>query len=117
MGDKGVSTKSSLGPQKDEGQNVISPDGTQRSDQALSATSSNADSPEADDAPTDNNAKPHAPMQKRRRVTRACDECRRKKIKCDGKRPCTHCTVYSYGIPLPIPIFNSYVLTSPRLYI
>ena len=38
-----------------------------------------------------------APMQKRRRVTRACDECRRKKIKCDGKQPCTHCTVYSYG--------------------
>jgi hypothetical protein len=39
-----------------------------------------------------------APLQKRRRVTRACDECRRKKIKCDGKQPCTHCTVYSYGI-------------------
>lgn len=39
----------------------------------------------------------HAHLQKRRRVTRACDECRRKKIKCDGKQPCTHCTVYSYG--------------------
>jgi hypothetical protein len=38
------------------------------------------------------------PLQKRRRVTRACDECRRKKIKCDGKQPCTHCTVYSYGM-------------------
>ena len=38
-------------------------------------------------------------LQKRRRVTRACDECRRKKIKCDGKQPCTHCTVYSYGSP------------------
>ena len=37
------------------------------------------------------------PMLKRRRVSRACDECRRKKIKCDGKQPCTHCTVYSYG--------------------
>ncbi|PGH14837.1 hypothetical protein AJ80_05763 [Polytolypa hystricis UAMH7299] len=37
------------------------------------------------------------PVQKRRRVTRACDECRRKKIKCDGKQPCTHCTVYSYA--------------------
>ncbi|RPB21954.1 hypothetical protein L211DRAFT_851166 [Terfezia boudieri ATCC MYA-4762] len=36
------------------------------------------------------------PLLKRRRVTRACDECRRKKIKCDGKHPCTHCTVYSY---------------------
>ena len=41
------------------------------------------------------------PMQKRRRITRACDECRRKKIKCDGKQPCTHCEVYSYGMFLP----------------
>ncbi|RMZ84408.1 hypothetical protein DV738_g652, partial [Chaetothyriales sp. CBS 135597] len=40
--------------------------------------------------------KAQVPIQKRRRVTRACDECRRKKIKCDGKQPCTHCTVYSY---------------------
>ncbi|KAI5457834.1 hypothetical protein BGZ63DRAFT_364201 [Mariannaea sp. PMI_226] len=39
---------------------------------------------------------PLQPIQKRRRVTRACDECRRKKIKCDGKQPCTHCSVYSY---------------------
>lgn len=43
------------------------------------------------------NSNPTMPMQKRRRVTRACDECRRKKIKCDGKQPCTHCSVYSYG--------------------
>ena len=42
---------------------------------------------------------PSQPIQKRRRVTRACDECRRKKIKCDGKQPCTHCSVYSYGKP------------------
>ncbi|KAJ1887063.1 hypothetical protein LPJ66_009313, partial [Kickxella alabastrina] len=29
---------------------------------------------------------------KRQRVSRACDRCRRKKVKCDGKRPiCTHC--------------------------
>lgn len=33
---------------------------------------------------------------KRRRVTRACDNCRQKKVKCDGKQPCIHCTVYSY---------------------
>jgi hypothetical protein len=45
----------------------------------------------------DTSARPAIPSQKRRRVTRACDECRRKKIKCDGKQPCTHCTVYSYG--------------------
>jgi hypothetical protein len=43
-----------------------------------------------------NPSKPQGPLPKRRRVTRACDECRRKKIKCDGKQPCTHCTVYSY---------------------
>ncbi|KAM0249865.1 hypothetical protein ACHAQJ_008874 [Trichoderma viride] len=31
----------------------------------------------------------------RRRIARACDQCRRKKIKCDGKMPsCTHCTNY-----------------------
>lgn len=35
--------------------------------------------------------------QKRRRVTRACDNCRLKKVKCDGKQPCIHCTVYSYN--------------------
>lgn len=33
---------------------------------------------------------------KRRKVTRACDDCRKKKVKCDGNQPCIHCTVYSY---------------------
>ena len=55
------------------------------------------------------------PLQKRRRVTRACDECRRKKIKCDGKQPCTHCTVYSYG-KLPILLFvPAFSLTLSRM--
>lgn len=42
---------------------------------------------------------PHSPPHdsKRRRVTRACDSCRNKKVKCDGKQPCIHCTVYSYN--------------------
>ncbi|KAK3299428.1 fungal-specific transcription factor domain-containing protein [Chaetomium fimeti] len=32
---------------------------------------------------------------KRRRIARACDMCRKKKIKCDGKLPaCTHCNNY-----------------------
>ncbi|AOA65001.1 Transcription factor [Komagataella phaffii CBS 7435] len=39
---------------------------------------------------------PNISVQKRRRVTRACDECRKKKVKCDGQQPCIHCTVYSY---------------------
>lgn len=51
---------------------------------------------ETNDVGDDQPPKPQP--QKRRRVTRACDECRRKKIKCDGKQPCTHCTVYSYGM-------------------
>jgi hypothetical protein len=53
----------------------------------------------SDDTPgaESQHTKQSLPLQKRRRVTRACDECRRKKIKCDGKQPCTHCTVYSYG--------------------
>ncbi|KAK5109175.1 hypothetical protein LTR62_007260 [Meristemomyces frigidus] len=32
---------------------------------------------------------------KRRRIARACDKCRKKKIKCDGKMPkCSHCENY-----------------------
>ncbi|KAH7308183.1 fungal-specific transcription factor domain-containing protein [Stachybotrys elegans] len=56
-----------------------------------------ADSTKSDSEHDDGNPNaPSQPIQKRRRVTRACDECRRKKIKCDGKQPCTHCSVYSY---------------------
>lgn len=68
--------------------------------------------PSSDLPQKDHDAKPT--MQKRRRVTRACDECRRKKIKCDGKQPCTHCTVYSYGqssAPPLLSIVPSFVLT------
>ncbi|PNY23060.1 Stress gene activator [Tolypocladium capitatum] len=64
------------------------PDAPSPADSAKSDT-------ELDDRSADPNA-PSQPIQKRRRVTRACDECRRKKIKCDGKQPCTHCSVYSY---------------------
>lgn len=39
---------------------------------------------------------PNEPIHKRRRVTRACDECRKKKVKCDGRQPCVSCTVYSF---------------------
>lgn len=38
----------------------------------------------------------HAAEAKRRRVVRACDRCRKLKIKCSGDLPCIHCTVYSY---------------------
>ncbi|KFA45646.1 hypothetical protein S40293_08909 [Stachybotrys chartarum IBT 40293] len=40
---------------------------------------------------------------KRRRISRACDDCRRKKIKCDGKQPCSSCaefnSVCTYQVP------------------
>lgn len=65
-------------------------------------SSSGPPTPGADDAST-SHGKSAVPMQKRRRVTRACDECRRKKIKCDGKQPCTHCTVYSYDCTFDQP--------------
>jgi hypothetical protein len=31
------------------------------------------------------------------RVGRACDECRTRKIKCDGKQPCLHCILLNYS--------------------
>ena len=34
-------------------------------------------------------------MYKRVRVTRACDECRRRKIRCDGAHRCGHCLMYN----------------------
>ncbi|CEP64392.1 uncharacterized protein LALA0_S11e03048g [Lachancea lanzarotensis] len=34
---------------------------------------------------------------KRLRVPRACDVCRARKVRCDGRRPCIHCTVYSHN--------------------
>lgn len=70
------------------------------SDWQLADVASPADSAKSDEDLDERSNDPNAPsqpMQKRRRVTRACDECRRKKIKCDGKQPCTHCSVYSYG--------------------
>lgn len=50
-------------------------------------------------------AAPPAPdkhKEKRTKVSRACDECRRKKIRCDaidetGNVPCTNCARYVHG--------------------
>lgn len=75
-------------------------DESDRDSEPLSPGSGHESADVKAETPTDV-AKPEPgsmPVQKRRRVTRACDECRRKKIKCDGKQPCTHCSVYSYGI-------------------
>ena len=96
-GDNINGTSPTLDPSLDEDTDAQSPEAgltfDQNADNAGSPTASPPDTSPADGTPN----KPSVPMQKRRRVTRACDECRRKKIKCDGKQPCTHCTVYSYG--------------------
>lgn len=65
-------------------------------------------------APESNLTKDPKTLQKRRRVTRACDECRRKKIKCDGVYPCSHCTVYSYGKNCFVSPLTYYFLTCNR---
>src|SRR5262245_14865554 len=44
-------------------------------------------------------ASPAPASRKRRRITRACDDCRRKKIKCDGKQPCESCADFHSGKP------------------
>ncbi|KAJ2882138.1 hypothetical protein H4R27_003641 [Coemansia aciculifera] len=51
-------------------------------------------------SPTPLHREPQSPLldldPKRQRVSRACDRCRRKKTKCDAKRPiCSHCQVIS----------------------
>lgn len=72
-------------------------DDQQSPDDSTGPGSIKAETEQGDDNTTLSNSTIPMPVQKRRRVTRACDECRRKKIKCDGKQPCTHCSVYSYG--------------------
>lgn len=47
---------------------------------------SKSGTPAADTLAGEQSSNYSVPIQKRRRVTRACDECRRKKIKCDGKQ-------------------------------
>lgn len=94
MGDKGAESPTSSGPSPEEDRAIDQDDS--------SPEDSEMPSQRGESASGDGQGKPSVPMQKRRRVTRACDECRRKKIKCDGKQPCTHCTVYSYGSFVPI---------------
>ncbi|KIW73953.1 hypothetical protein PV04_02027 [Phialophora macrospora] len=98
MGDQDFKPPQSLGRPSDEALRnaVATPTAVASPHNGGHASESRPESPVPETPPSDSGAKPQAPMQKRRRVTRACDECRRKKIKCDGKQPCTHCTVYSY---------------------
>jgi hypothetical protein len=80
----------------DSGSGEPSPASDHQEDQQSSGDVS-VKAEQGDDNSSGSNQAVQMPVQKRRRVTRACDECRRKKIKCDGKQPCTHCSVYSYG--------------------
>ncbi|WEW55242.1 Gypsy retrotransposon integrase-like protein 1 [Emydomyces testavorans] len=99
MASQDLATPSARTPDDKNGQSVIAEPNDLRSRES-SSTISPSQPPESVDgrqAPDGDQAKLVIPLQKRRRVTRACDECRRKKIKCDGKQPCTHCTVYSYA--------------------
>ncbi|KAJ5612784.1 hypothetical protein N7510_005978 [Penicillium lagena] len=42
--------------------------------------------------PNSNGSPGHELSRRNQRIRRACDECRGRKIKCDGKQPCTHCS-------------------------
>ncbi|KAL4898684.1 fungal-specific transcription factor domain-containing protein [Aspergillus ambiguus] len=46
-------------------------------------------------------ANAHRPPQHRRRVWRACESCRKKKVKCDGSDPCKPCL--GYGLQCTYP--------------
>ena len=70
-----------------KGEVIDQPDGDLLPSDAeeLSDSQSGDESSQAKGKGVDSNGDtPSAPMQKRRRVTRACDECRRKKIKYVG---------------------------------
>lgn len=56
---------------------------------------------------------PPVSENKRRRVTRACDHCRLKKVKCDGRQPCIHCTVYSYSCTYDRPMLRNKNASGP----
>lgn len=126
MGDHEMKPPKSMGQPSDEaaGNDPASPlAGASGINHDSNASHSRPESPLAETPPSDADTKPTAPMQKRRRVTRACDECRRKKIKCDGKQPCTHCTVYSYGVSLGATcgacagFENSWLTCNARMYL
>ncbi|PWY90928.1 hypothetical protein BO70DRAFT_384522 [Aspergillus heteromorphus CBS 117.55] len=65
---------------------------------------------------------PHdSATRKRRRPPLACGECRRRKIRCDRKSPCVHCTrfnrvcAYAAGTPKKVPQHDRTIdLTTPR---
>ncbi|EPX73241.1 transcription factor [Schizosaccharomyces octosporus yFS286] len=53
--------------------------------------------------------------RRRQRVSRACDECHRRKIKCDQQKPCSNCRTYNYECTYGQPFKR--LLHSPEKYI
>jgi hypothetical protein len=59
-----------------------------------------------------------ATARKVNRARRACDECRGRKIRCDGRHPCLHCSALNLGEPWHISKVtsaSSHLMIGPRL--
>lgn len=58
------------------------------------------------------------PLSKRRRVTRACDNCKSRKRRCDGEKPCAYCTehraICTYDAPYTRGKPESHTIPSSR---
>ena len=55
----------------------------------------------------------HRPRKRRRtRVSKACDECRVRKIRCDGGQPCEPCEAFERSKSVSVRLLNPYRLTS-----
>jgi len=57
----------------------------------ITTANATASSTSTNDAANPNNKYKTFPNVKRKRTAQACNACRRKRIKCDGKSPCTQC--------------------------
>ena len=55
------------------------------------------------------------PKVKKRRTARACDECRRDKVKCDGKMPCAHCIMYDCACTYDKPNYRRVNPSAPQV--
>lgn len=46
--------------------------------------------------PSSHNSRNNPKTRRQSTTTHACEECRRRKIRCDGKQPCSHCEWYKH---------------------
>jgi hypothetical protein len=61
------------------------------------------ENPKGNYQPVDSHPAGRDQAHKRRRISRACDDCRRKKIKCDGKQPCSSCAEFNSACTYRVP--------------